>query len=416
MATNPCIAVVSPFLDKRHGTERYMAEQVERLARLHGYEVHLYCQRVEDIEGLEEFRRGQGPSDGRGDSPGRIVWHRVSAIPGPHLLKYVWWLLANQYRRRRDQRRGFRYDLVYSPGINCWDADVIIIHIVFHQLQRLLGEELRLWGIPLLSWPRVIHRKLYYRLIMALEKQIYPSPRVTLAAVSQLTAREVQRHFGRPDVHVISNGVDTGTFNPEIRQRRRAESRRWLGFVDADFVLLLVGNDWKTKGLVCLLAAVAACPELPFKVLVVGRDDRGLYRPTLVRLRLSERVQFANPSPDVMQFYAAADVYVGPSLHDSFALPPQEAMACGLPVIVSERAGVSELIHDGADGFILRDPRDSATLAGLLRRLFTDPDLCSRLGETAARTARRYSWERNAEQGRMLLEEALSNKNSTEAR
>ena len=49
MPDKRCIAVVSPFLDKRHGTERCVAEQVERLAQEYGYEVHVYSQRVEDM-------------------------------------------------------------------------------------------------------------------------------------------------------------------------------------------------------------------------------------------------------------------------------------------------------------------------------------------------------------------------------
>ncbi len=417
MAVKPRIAVVSPFLDKRHGTERCVVEQVERLARQHGYEVHLYCQRAGDIEGLEKFDASSRPSDNRpGEasptpSSGRILWHRVSDIPGPHLVKYLWWFLANQFQRRRDQKSlGFRYDLVYSPGINCFDADAITIHIVFHEFHRLVREELRLPSIPPWAWPRAIHRKLYYQLIMALERRIYPDPNVTLAAVSRLTAREVQRFFGRKDVHVIPNAVDVDTFNPAVRQKRRAEARRRMGFEEKDFVLLLVGNDWKKKGLTCLFEAVARCQELPMKVLVVGRDARAPYEAAIARMGLQGRVRFAAPSADVVQFYAVADAYVGPSLHDSFALPPAEAMACGLPVITSASNGGSEMITDGVDGLILHDSKNRDELAELIRRLFTRADLRWRMGESAARTAQQYRWERNAQQTQALLESVLARK------
>ena len=417
MAVKPRIAVVSPFLDKRHGTERCVVEQVERLARQHGYEVHLYCQRAEDIEGLEKFDASSRPSADRPGkasptpSSGRILWHKVSDIPGPHLVKYLWWFLANQSQRRRDQKSlGFRYDLVYSPGINCFDADAITIHIVFHEFHRLVREELRLPSIPPWAWPRAIHRKLYYQLIMALERRIYPDPNVRLAAVSRLTAREVQRFFGREDVHVIPNAVDVDTFNLAVRQKRRAEARRRMGFEEKDFVLLLVGNDWKKKGLSCLFEAVARCQELPLKVLVVGRDARAPYEAAIARMGLQGRVRFAAPSADVIQFYAVADAYVGPSLHDSFALPPAEAMACGLPVITSASNGGSEMITDGVDGLILHDPKNSDELAELIRRLFTRADLRQRMGESAARTAQQYRWERNAQQTQALLESVLARK------
>ena len=55
------------------------------------------------------------------------------------------------------------------------------------------------------------------------------------------------------------------------------------------------------------------------------------------------------PRKDVEFYYAAADVYAGPSLQDSYAMPPAEAMACGLPVIVSASAGVSEIVTSGKD-------------------------------------------------------------------
>jgi len=97
-----------------------------------------------------------------------------------------------------------------------------------------------------------------------------------------------------------------------------------------------------------------------------------------------------------MRFYAAADLYSGPSLHDSFALPPIEAMACGLPVITSVTNGGSQIITEGLDGFVLSDPQDSVALSQLITRLYEQPELRRTVGENAARTAQSYSWERNA--------------------
>lgn len=421
MVSRPHIAVVSPFLDKRHGTERCVVEQVERLARVYGYEVHLYCQRVEDIGGLEEFGEsggsprqadfGKGPAEGPAPASSRILWHKIADVPGPHLVKYLWWLLANQFRRRRDLRsHGLRYDLVYSPGINCWDADAIVVHIVFHEFYRVVRDELQLRKVPLRAWPRALHRQLYYRLIMALEKRVYSNPQVTLAAVSSLTAQELRRFFGREDVHVIPNAVDVKTFNPAARRERRAEARHGLRFEEDDFVLLLMGNDWKKKGLDFLLEAVARCRELPLKVLVIGRDDRTRYQAAIQRLGLQGRVRFEAPSADVVQFYAAADAYVGPSRHDSFALPPVEAMACGLPVVTSRNNGGSEIISNGVDGLILEEPADAEGLARLIRQLCNDAELRCRLGANATQTAQQYTWARNAEQTKALLEQVVAQK------
>src|SRR5439155_22142163 len=128
------------------------------------------------------------------------------------------------------------------------------------------------------------------------------------------------------------------------------------------------------------------------------------------RHRLEDRLRFLALRPDVEFYYAAADAYVGPSLEDAFALPTLEAMVCGLPVIASGHAGVSEVITDGVDGLILKDPTDAASLARLISDLYTDSTLRKRLGENARTTACQYAWSRNAEQLGAMFEEALAKK------
>jgi glycosyltransferase involved in cell wall biosynthesis len=386
------IAVVSPFLDRQHGTERCVVEQIEHFLRYPGCEIHIYSQSIRDLD-VVRFRR----SSASPPTPGKAIWHRIPPLPGPHLLNFLWWYFANQALRRFHQTfRSLRFDVVFSPGINCSDADAIVVHIVFHEFFRLVHQDLRLRDAPLSSWPILLHRILYYRLIIALENRIYRNPRVSLAAVSQLTAGELARHFARQDVSVIPNAVDLARFNLPERLRRREHSRKILQIPEAEFVLLLVGNDWKKKGLTPLLSAIAAFQHLPLRLLVVGRDDRAPFLEQIRHLHLDGRVFFQEPSSDIMEFYAAADVYAGPSLHDSFALPPIEAMACGLPVITSITNGGSQMITEGFDGFVLSDAQDSVALSRLIARLYEQPDLRRSVGENAARTAQSYSWERNA--------------------
>ena len=401
------IAVVSPFFDKRHGTERAASEQVERLARVYGHEVHLYCQRVENLSGMREFRgAGAGAREG-----GRIWWHRVSEAQGPHLWKFLRWMRANQRQRKRDEEEhGLRFDLVYSPGINCRDADAILIHVVFSELAGRVEKELELEGNPAGSWPRMLHRRMYYGWLKRLELQIYPDERVTLGAVSRLAAQEVRRRFGRQEVRVIPNGVDTKQFNPEERKRRRAESRHRLQLAEREFVLLLVGNGWKNKGLDCLLEGVARCREISITLLVVGSDDPRPYEAKIKHLRLGERVRFVPPSADVMMFYAAADVYAGPSVYDTFGMPVTEAMACGLPTVTSATTGAAEFITNDVDGIVLQDAKNHEELAGAIRRLFARGDLRWQLGEKAAQKARELSWDENAQKTHELLQDALQRK------
>jgi glycosyltransferase involved in cell wall biosynthesis len=320
-------------------------------------------------------------------------------------------MIANRFHRWLDTRSSrLRFDLVYSPGINCDDAEAIVVHAVFHELVSLSFEETCSKHFFLFAWPRAIHRQLYYWLVMSLESWIYTRRNLVLAAVSVRTAQDLKRHFGREDVRVIANGVDLVVFNPVARQARRFEVRQRFAYRDDDFVVLLIGNDWNNKGLRTLLQAAAGCEDLPLKLLIVGQDNRGAFRGIAERLGLISRVRFEDPSVDVMQFYAVADVYASPSRHDSFALPVGEAMACGLAVVTSAEAGISTFLQDGVDSFVLQNPKDHGLLASLLRKLCEDPNLRQTIGENAARTAHRFSWEENVAETKKFLEAAIRTK------
>ncbi len=396
------IVVVSPFLDRRHGTELCIIEQIERLSSNYGWGIHLFSQHVENVNSLLT-------EDPTNTATGFIRWYRVSDIPAPHLLKFLWWFFANRGVRKSVLKRlENRPLLVYSPGINCLDANAITVHIVFHEFYARVRHELALLKVPVSRWPVTVHRRLYYKLIMALERRIYTDPKVRLAAVSKLVSTQLEKHFGRTDSVVIPNAVDTGVFNSEARLARRSVSRQSLKLGDSDFVVLLIGNDWKKKGLDQLLQALAII-EIPIQLLVVGKDDPGLYRSALWQLRLDDRVRFLAPSADVLSFYAAADAYVAPSLEDAFGLPILEAMACGLPVIASVQAGASENIIDGTTGYLLRDPMNHVELAEIILRLAGDRAAGQKLGAAAAQYVQgSVSWDRNAAATREFLENSLA--------
>ena len=394
------IAVISPFVDRQHGTERVLAEQLERLCDIYECEVILYSQHVQDLAVSLLANPAVAGSNG-------IRWRRVAAVPGPHLLQFLFWFCANTICRWRDRRfHGLKPDLLFSPGINAFDADAIAVHIVFHEFYRHAVRQLGFRGAPIRAWLRRLHRRLYYRCIMALERRIYRNPNVRLTAVSGLVAEQLREHFGRTDVQLIPNGVAVKEFNCRDRIHRRESARTELGLETGDFVLLLLGNDWVKKGLHCLIGSLAINRDLPIKLIVAGTDDSNLFGAEIQRLGLRNRIKFERSRNDVMLYYSAADVYVGPSLEDAYGLPIIEAMSCGLPVIASVRAGAGEMIRHGVNGFLLQDPTNERDLAEHVRELFSDPSLRHRLGEAAEITARNYDWEWNARKLMTFLEDA----------
>jgi glycosyltransferase involved in cell wall biosynthesis len=384
------IVIISPFLDRRHGTERAVSELIERLARDYDCEIHLYSQHVED---LLLTPLDQATKAGRGC----VRWHRVVSIPGPHLIQYMWWFVANTLQRWWDVRRGkLSPDLVFSPGINAYDADVIQVHIVFKEFYQRVKPHLLFWHAPPVSWLRLFHRRLYYGLVRWLEGRIYPREQVHLVGVSGMVVAQLNAHFDRQDAASIPYGVDVKCFEPQARLQRRPAARASLNVVPETFALLLIGNDWRKKGLQTLIEALNECRDLPIQLLIVGKDDTRPFEAVIRGLALLDRITFLPPSKDVMTFYAAADAYAGPSLEDAYALPVIEAMASGLPVIASINAGASEVINHGLNGLLLRDPTNVAELAGLIRRLVNDRPFRELLAGNAVSTARRCTWDQNA--------------------
>lgn len=396
MERKPRIAVVSPFLDKSHGTERTVIEWIARLASK--FEIHIYSQRVEDFD------------------LSTITWHRIPKLPGPHVLNFLWWFAANQLWRAWDRTHGLTYDLIFTPGVNCLGADVVSVHIVFGEFLRRVRPQLKLSNNPPKFWPRLIHRRFYYRLISFLERRIYSNPATPLIVYAKKTIDDIDRLYQRRDGCVLVYlGLDHAAFNSTRRAMLRDASRSALQIPRERYQMLMIGNDWHKKGIRVLLESLLLLQDLPIDLMLIGSEDTAPFRAMVGEKGLASRVRFLPPRADVEFYYAAADLYVGPSLEDTFALPPQEAMACGLPVIVSRENGVYEIITDGVDGLILRDPTDCHALSSIIRNLYEEPELSARIGEKAAETARQFTWEQNALVLAKTFEEIIMRKSQPRA-
>ncbi len=372
---------MSPFVDRRHGTERAVAELVEWLAAKPGVEVYLYAQWVEAVEGVDDT----------GKAGGNIHWRRVATTGGPHLWHFLFWLMANKRCLERDSaQESTRSDVVFSPGINSFAADVVLVHAVFGRLRELQTSR---GGFG----ARSAHRWLYYRLVSFLEDRIYRNRKLTLAAVSRRTARQLETYYGRPDVSVIPNGVDTATFSVKSRLAHRETARRQRGYEEDDVALLLVGNDLQGKGLPVLLDALQRVPKQNWKLDIVGSDQSGSFQSRLQQAPFKGRVQFRAEVQDMREVYAAADVYVAPSIEDSFNLPALEAMSCGIPAVISTDAGMCEHIADRQSGMVLKDSTDAEELSRILIELMENRELRSQLGEGATTVAARLTWDAHAE-------------------
>ena len=186
--------------------------------------------------------------------------------------------------------------------------------------------------------------------------------------------------------------------------------------------LLNVGRVSPEKGLHVLVDALEALlPQHPLRVTILGEEspvprefavkiatdplvadlDRFYGQSYLEHLRarmspqLAERVTFVDrvSHQEALGFYRDADIFVYPSIFESFAIPPVEAMAAGLPVVASRVGGMQETIEDQRTGLLV-EREDPAALASALHRLIDDPTLRRKFGDAGARAAMRFSWEK----------------------
>jgi UDP-glucose:(heptosyl)LPS alpha-1,3-glucosyltransferase len=180
-----------------------------------------------------------------------------------------------------------------------------------------------------------------------------------------------------------------------------------LGLGRSEFVALFVGADYYRKGLIPLLQA-AQRVGAALRILAVGVK----LDPTLARIiernGLAHLVRFVGHCTDIAPYYAAADCFVLPTRYEPFSLATLEAMAAGLPVVISRVAGVSELLKADRDCLILQDAEDVDVLADRLGRLARDEALRASLGAEARKTAERNSWDEVANRTLAVYRDALA--------
>lgn len=291
-----------------------------------GHKVHLLTSYVGD----EELRLLEAH---------RVVVHSINACCAS---KYVTPIFYTYFVRKLKKKYGVT--LVLGNGYTLYD-DVTWVHF------------------PRLSWVKrmqKLHFHASYKLKIEswIEKQIFRTSRI-LWAPSKLVAGDLINLYGfqRDKIIVLHNGVDINYYKP-LRRTEKEEYRRKLGF-DDKLILLFVGSDPFIKGLFILLNKMNEIKQSlkGILLLVAGIKPDNELLMYIHKLKIRQNIEFLGflGSEELKLYYQLSDVFILPSLYDSFSLASLEAMACGSVPVVSKYAGVSEIIRDGINGFIV-DP------------------------------------------------------------
>lgn len=208
-------------------------------------------------------------------------------------------------------------------------------------------------------------------------------------AVSEFT-RKGLIEMGLPGakVHVVHNATDTGHYDPALFAKNSVAVRRERGIGEDALVVGIVARLIPWKGQRELIDALALLlPDFPRLRLVIVGD--GEDRENLCRLArekdVAEKVIFTGWLNDVRPLLASLDLFALPSYEEPFGLAITEAMAMRLPVIACASGGVPEIITHGENGWLV-PPRSVPELAGAIRHLLVNPELCRTIGANARKT------------------------------
>jgi len=238
-------------------------------------------------------------------------------------------------------------------------------------------------------------RRLYHAVVLALERQVFTrTPRVV--AIAARGRAEIERDYGagRAPIAVVYNGVDLERFHPSHRCHHRSTARREAGVAEGAFVLLFVGSGFERKGLSTAIEALAEVGDAEARLVIIGKGRQSPYEELAIRRGVRDRIVWLGPRVDTDRWYAAADAVVLPTRYEPFGNVHLEALASGVPMVTSTRAGGAELIHEGLNGFAV-DPLDPRAVAHAIERVRIGP--AAAMAEAARRSVETYTFAAQAE-------------------
>ncbi len=372
------IATVIPKYGLVGGAEQFASELTARLYAQTKDEFHLFANR-------------------RQPDATPIQFHPVPIISFPKWLTTVSfaWFVERGLRR-------YAFDLIHSHE-RIFAADLFTMH-----------------GVPHGFWVREVRKKsmsLYDRATAWVEaRMVYEGGCRKFVAVSQLTKDIFLRQYPiDPDkVCVIHPGVSPEAFTKKNKDAVRQAARRNLG-IDTDVPLIVFASmNFEIKGLDDILSALAIVRRKndDFKIVVAGKGKAGKYQKLAARAGLADHIIFtgALAKDTLFDLYLAGDFYMMLSKFDTFGMVVLEAMAAGLPVMVSANVGAKDLVREGKNGFIIENPSNHEKTAAKIA-LLLDETVRLKLSEAARQTASENTWNQTVIKYRAIYDDVLKAKN-----
>jgi len=361
------IALCHKRLNEKGGTERDFYLTAKGLREL-GHEIHLFC---------SEFAM---------DPPPGTFAHTVPVLPLGRTAKL--WSFALRAPRIIEK---FDCDVVVSFG-RMTRQDVLRSGGGSHKMfLRILGAQA---GLGRRLWQNL---SVYHRSLLAIERRQFGAGGCKkVIAVSEAVKRELIAAYAVSEekIVVLHSGVDLKRFHPALRAKWRDIVRQeWKMPLHAG-VVLFIGSGFRRKGLDRLLRVWHSSKLTNTYLLVVGDDARAGRYKALAAKQAPGKIIFAGRQDRIEKYYGAADVVVLPSVQEAFGNVVLEALASGLPVVVSRSVGAAEVLDGTLSDGVVDDPGEANELERKIIHMLER----SRQPEIAVETRRlaeEYSWEKH---------------------
>jgi len=250
------------------------------------------------------------------------------------------------------------------------------------------------------AFPETVRARTKYMLDSGLKKSMERAD--IIVTDSEFSKSEIIRYFPKHQdkIRVVPCGTDLSRFRPSSNSERIAKVKKNLS-IDGDYFLYL-GTIEPRKNLERLITAYSIFAERlkenPPKLVLAGGKG-WLYDSIFQKvkdLKLQEKVIFTKyvPSSYMKYLMSGAIAFVFPSIYEGFGMPPLEAMACGTPVLVSNRASLPEVTGDCA---VICDAFSPEDMAEGLFSLYSDCNLRKDLRKRGLERAEMFTWEKSAE-------------------
>jgi UDP-glucose:(heptosyl)LPS alpha-1,3-glucosyltransferase len=329
------------------------------------------------------------------------------------------WRFGSVTRLRAESVVGFANELEeIRPQLHCdalfslervWNCDVYRAGDGVH---RAWLARRRNFELPLKQFVRGLNRK--HRDLLQLEESLLADRKAARVIVaSKMVKDEIIDLYAFPtdNINIVRNGVplDTFRFDPELRQKARDD----LKLKPDHIALLFAGSGWERKGLLFAIQAMALCKNGKMRLLVAGRGNERFYKTTRLRFWREEPVRFLGEVADVVRLYAAADIFILPTIYDPFSNACLEALACGLPVITTRANGFSEIIEHSVHGSIVDHAGNLVGLRDAIR-FWSDPSHRAAAHWANIERASQFDISRNVEQTLEVLTAVAAGRSATE--